>query len=82
MIGPTNTPIPKQLIVDAVSGYAVNVPVTEQDYPGWWNDRPEVYARIKQARKDLGIDVIDFPNGVSQPTDKIEMLPMREPPHA
>jgi len=78
LMEPNDTPMPDVLIIDSASGYAVNVPVTEQNYPFWWNDRPDVYARILQARKELGIELVDFPDGVSQfPTDKFENLPMR-----
>jgi hypothetical protein len=80
LIEPNGTPIPDVLVIDSASGYAVNVPVTEQNYPFWWNDRPEVYARILQTRTELGIEVVDFPDGVTKfPTEKVEMLPMRRP---
>jgi hypothetical protein len=74
---------PDKVIIDWPTGYAVNLPVYVQDYPGWWNDRPDIYARIKQLRKDMGISVVDFPNGKSQPDGTLVLLPMDrgvEPP--
>lgn len=79
MIPDPGYPYPDDVIIDAQSGYAVNLPVTVQDYPGWWNDKPAIYGRLRQLRKDMGISVVDFPNGVSQPEGTLTILPMKEP---
>ncbi len=51
--------LPAQVIHDPESGYSINVPVENQDYPGWWKHRPDVVANILRARKLLGIVIVD-----------------------
>ncbi len=55
--------LPSTVILDDESGYAVNVPLIHQGYPYWWEDNPEAVARIMTRRRELGIEVDDFPNG-------------------
>lgn len=56
--------IPDLVILDAESGYSINVPLVHQDYPFWWEDRPETVMRIMEKRAVLGIEIEDFPNGM------------------
>lgn len=46
-------------IVDWECGYSINIPVEMQGYPGWWNDEPEIIARILKLRKERGIQIND-----------------------
>lgn len=64
---PFDDETPETVIMDPVSGFALNIPVSMVGWPNWWNERPDIYARIRQLRKDMGIEIVDFPNGVSQP---------------
>ena len=51
--------IPDEVIIDQASGYAVNVPLGYQGYPGWQHDYPDVIAHIYAARKELQILIVD-----------------------
>lgn len=55
----TEFPVPDEVQIDAESGYAINLPLGPQDYPGWQQDRPEVVRRIIALRKELGVVVED-----------------------
>lgn len=60
--------VPEQVMVDTVTGYAINLPLGPQDYPGWQDDRPDVVERIRRLRHELEVSVRD---------DEF-----RDPPHA
>ena len=51
--------IPVNVIVDPDSGYAINMPLGPQDYPGWQKDKPEVVERLLELRKTWQIRVPD-----------------------
>lgn len=51
--------IPDEVIIDKATGYAVNIPLGYQGYPGWQHDFPDVVARIYEARKELQILIVD-----------------------
>lgn len=59
--------MPDEVLVDPQTGLAMNLPITVQEYPGWWNREPEKYAALKLAREKAGIVIDDFPKG----TDRI-----------
>lgn len=67
--------VPDEVILDE-SGYSVNIAVSLQGYPGWWNDDPETYARIKATRERLGITIDDFPDGAEE-VEKFTTIPMK-----
>lgn len=47
------------LIIDTVSGFAVNVPAQDQKPDYWWITYPEHYAMILELRKALGLNIVD-----------------------
>lgn len=47
--------LPEEVIWDLQSGYAINVPLGWQDYPGWQLDKPDVIERIQLMRLQSGI---------------------------
>lgn len=51
--------IPSVVVIDPVSGYSANIPVTKQGYPFWWETEPDTYARILDLRKRHGLTVDD-----------------------
>lgn len=53
------------LIIDEVSGFAVNVPAQDQKPYKWWLMFPESYARILQIRLMLGLKTVDDLTGKS-----------------
>lgn len=55
---------PEDIILDPVSGYAVNIAVSRQGWPFWWEDEPETFARIKSIRETLDLEIDDFPDGI------------------
>ena len=59
---------PKELEIDfdAKTGLALQTPASLQGDPGWWQDRPEDYARLQMLRKERGIVVEDFPRGTDR----------------
>ncbi len=46
-------------IIDAETGYALNLPLGLQVEPGWAQAKPEMYAHIVAVRKELGIVIED-----------------------
>ncbi len=48
-----------EVIVDAETGYAINVPLGYQGYPGWQTENPEIIARIYSLRTANGIIVVN-----------------------
>lgn len=46
-----------EAIVDIETGYAINLPLGWQDYPGWQLDRPEVVERINKLRVEMSVYV-------------------------
>ena len=56
LIGTPDFPNP---IVDPVSGLAITIPATQQNYPGWWAQQPDLYQHILDLRKQYGIEVDD-----------------------
>ena len=58
--------LPAEVIVDQETGLALNVPASLQEWPGWWNDDPGRYAKLKAAREAAGIVIEDFPNGTER----------------
>lgn len=63
-------------IIDFETGYAINLPLGWQDYPGWQNDRPDVVERINALRVASGIYVAnDFwmePRDEQAPVDILQ----------
>ena len=55
--GPWHIPDPN--IIDLVTGYSISLPLGDQDYPGWQEDRPEVIARLLRLREEHGIAPVD-----------------------
>lgn len=53
------SPRPQQVIIEPRSGYAINVPVTEQNYPGWWLVETDAWKRIQAMRAELGLRIDD-----------------------
>jgi DNA topoisomerase I len=51
--------LPEEVIWDLESGYAINVPLGYQDYPGWQLDNPDVIERIGILRTQMGILIRD-----------------------
>jgi hypothetical protein len=51
--------LPAEVVIDPVTGLALNVPVTLQNYPGWWTNEPDVYEHYLTARLERGIIVDD-----------------------
>lgn len=51
--------MPVNVMIDAGSGYAINMPLGPQDYPGWQNDKPEVVERILELRQTWQVLVPD-----------------------
>lgn len=60
--------------VDPVSGYAVNMPLGPQDYPGWQEDRPDVVEQITGIRR---LNEIVVPDDEFSP--KFELVPAPPP---
>lgn len=52
--------------IDFETGYAIDLPLGPQGYPGWQDDMPQVIARIRKLREDLGI-VVEDDEFVSKP---------------
>lgn len=48
-----------ETIVDAETGYAINVPLGYQGYPGWQTENPDIIARIYSLRTANGIIVVN-----------------------
>jgi hypothetical protein len=48
---------PDRVIVDPESGWAINVALNKQNYPGWWKapDEQATVERIMALRRELGI---------------------------
>ena len=80
--------LPDKIIVDPMTGYSINVPLGPQTYPDWDKHNPELYERIKQARKELGIVIEDDmfsrhnPEGeeaplITQPGRRTSLMPKR-----
>jgi hypothetical protein len=59
--------IPDEVFIDPQTGYAVNIPLGYQGYPGWQHDHPEVIQRIQLLRRELGI-IIDDDHFIQPPT--------------
>ena len=55
--------LPGEMLIDARTGLALNVPIIDQVYPFWWEDHPAEYALLQSARQEAGIHVVDFPDG-------------------
>lgn len=47
------------LLIDSVSGFAVNVPAQDQKPYKWWMTYPEHYKSILEMRDMLGLVVVD-----------------------
>lgn len=47
------------LLIDTVSGFAVNVPAQDQQPYQWWLTYPNHYATILEMRKELGLSIVD-----------------------
>lgn len=58
--------IPDRVIIDVESGYAINIPLCDQGIPYEFLIEPEVYARILAKRKEIGIEIVDFPRARSK----------------
>ena len=52
--------LPDEPIFDPESGLPLNTPVSLLYWPWWWEDQPENYARILEAREELGIEIDDW----------------------
>lgn len=61
--------IPGEVFIDPQTGYAVNIPLGYQGYPGWQHDQPEVIQRIQLLRRELGI-IIDDDHFIQPPTGR------------
>ena len=61
--------IPGEVFIDPQTGYAVNIPLGYQGYPGWQHDHPEVIQRIQLLRRELGI-IIDDDHFIQPPTGR------------
>lgn len=51
--------MPDDVVTDIETGYALNMPLGPQDYPGWQLDRPEVIQRLMRLREEAGIVISD-----------------------
>lgn len=69
--------VPEEVLVDPVTGYAMNISVQDQGAPFWWEDQPEIYTQLQASRRAEGIIFEDFPEGMPE---RVEMKPisMRE----
>lgn len=52
---------PDRVIIDWESGYALNIPLSEQGIFSEFMIDPEVYSRLLAKRNGLGIEIVDFP---------------------
>ncbi|AYQ99231.1 hypothetical protein PBI_CANTARE_10 [Brevibacterium phage Cantare] len=60
MADPTEPMIAEnQLIIDEVSGFALNIPAEKQLPYAWWITYPEHYKAILEMRKVFGIKITD-----------------------
>lgn len=59
MITNEDIPQPDVVIVDPVSGYAINIPLGYQVPPGWVEQFPEQYSRILEMRKEQNVVIED-----------------------
>lgn len=69
-------PIPDEVLIDEATGLALNIPASLQEYPNWWNEEPERYDQLQQARKAAGIKIDDFPTGVERIVEPVKYIPM------
>jgi hypothetical protein len=51
--------MPGEVFIDPQTGYAVNIPLGYQGYPGWQHDHPEIIGRIQLLRRELGVRIDD-----------------------
>lgn len=53
--------MPDRVIIEPGSGYAVNIPVELQNYPGWWDDpvNIETVRRILELRRVHDVTLVD-----------------------
>jgi hypothetical protein len=70
--------IPDTVIIEPESGLAINIPVSQQWWPGWWEEMPDTYNRILELRKKHGIVIDDFPEGTERTVPKRTYVPMGE----
>jgi hypothetical protein len=56
---PGGVNVPEVTLNDPVSGFAANVPVTQQGYPGWWLYQPDDYQRLLRMRQEHGLVIDD-----------------------
>lgn len=71
--------MPDVVLTDPTTKLAMNIPASLQGYPGWWNDEPERYAALVEARKDFGIEIDDFPNGTERIVSTDRVVRMKRP---
>ena len=62
--------IPARVIMDSESGYAINIPLCEQGIRYEFDIKPEVYSRILARRKEMGIELEDFPEATTKRVPK------------
>lgn len=51
------------LLIDDETGFAINVPAELQKPHQWWVTFPDIYQRVKDLRKALGLNVVDDLDG-------------------
>lgn len=52
-------PVPDEVMVDLVTGYAINIPAEKQLPPQWWLSDPATVPRFIEMRKHYGIELTD-----------------------
>ena len=50
---------PENPVWDMETGLSLNVPAQMQLWPGWWNQKPDLYALLQEKRKAAGVVVQD-----------------------
>jgi hypothetical protein len=65
--------IPGRVILDGESGYAVNIPLSDQGFRYELSVNPEVYHRILAKRIELGIEIVDFPEAIAKKVPRKKM---------
>lgn len=51
--------IPEDVLIDPVTGYAINIPLGFQVYAGWQQARPDLYQHILAMRVAEGVVIAD-----------------------
>lgn len=59
--------IPEQIIVDLTHGYAINIPLENQGFKSMLDVPGDVLESIKEARKEFGLVIDDFPSPIEFP---------------